>query len=288
MSMQVKEEVTLHKGNGKAALKEAAAVVDRAAKRKVPSGIKVVAAQELGATMTRGTAIDVPQDLMDNFNMWLEDYKPVLIHQVERYTQRLIEEQRPKIGDVQLAMGQPTTQPWLGCPAGYNAFDVLSFSPFELMITPPPWIGTPDKILRSGGPGTLTIGAFLALVWVNPIPSIACGYAVPPTVQLNGNDLQVNFDVMNLTTVAPGPSSTINLTLGLDPLVIVPTFFVVPPVTSPQLFELNVTADIVQSPQPYSAFATHHVDVDNEISIFGNVPPEIQHDAPNRFMIYPA
>jgi hypothetical protein len=50
---------------------------------------------------------------------------------------------------------------------------------------------------------------------------------------------------------------------------------------------VNVTADIIESPQPYSAFATFHDDVDTEISIFGNVGPERQHDAPNRYMIYP-
>jgi hypothetical protein len=94
---------------------------------------------------------------------------------------------------------------------------------------------------------------------------------------------------MNVTNVAPGLSVALNLTLPAPApsLILVPFLFTVPGVATAEINELNVTADIVESPQPYSAFATFHDDIDDEISIFGNVPAERQHDAPNRYMIYP-
>ncbi|MCP4422706.1 MAG: hypothetical protein GY805_39360 [Chloroflexi bacterium] len=43
-----------------------------------------------------------------------------------------------------------------------------------------------------------------------------------------------------------------------------PTFFITPNVATSELFELNVTADILESPQPYTAFATWRANIDNE------------------------
>lgn len=290
MAVKAKEEVTMHRGNGGQAMREAEAVVDRAMARK--GLVYAATAEELGATQTQGPEVDVPEDLMEGFEIWLDDYQASVVSQAERYVHRLAEEQRrARRGDIEEKIGEITIQPTLGCPAGYNAFDVLSFSPIELLSTPLMPASSPDKILRGTNLGTpnVTIAAYLAIVWTNPLASVPCGFAVPPTIQLGGHTLRIGFDVMNVTTVAAGPSFAFNIPLPavVPPLLFIPVFFVAPTVATPQLFELNVTADIVESPRPYSAFATHHADIDNEISIFGNVPPELQHDELNRYLVYP-
>jgi hypothetical protein len=227
----------------------------------------------------------------ESLDLWLDSYKANLVGQAERYAQRLRDEQRKSNSEVALAIGEITQEPNAICPTGYNAFDVLSFSPLELFSGPLMPASDPDKILRGTNLGTpnVSVAAHLAVVFINPVPSTPCGFTVPPTIQLGGRRLRVGFDVMNVTTVNPGLGAAfvLNLPSPAPALILVPFIFLVPGVATPELYEVNVTADIIESPQPYSAFATFHDDVDTEISIFGNVGPERQHDAPNRYMIYP-
>ena len=294
MAIQTKssKEITLSKSNGHPAAAEGPSTVNGQAIAQPLTGlVQAMTADELGAELVKGKMADVTEDHKESLNLWLDNYKADVVRQAESYVQRLRNEQRKRSSEVALAIGEITEEPSAICPAGYNAFDVLSFSPLELfsgLLMP---ASNPDKILRGTNFGTpnVTIAAHLAVVFINPVPSTPCGFTVPPTIQLGGRTLRVGFDVMNVTTVAPGLSAAFVLALPAPApaLIFVPFIFLVPGVATPEIFELNVTADIIESPQPYSAFATFHDDVDTEISIFGNVPPERQHDAPNRYMIYP-
>jgi len=279
MATQVKEEITLHKGNGRSVLKEAAAVVDRV-ERKEQGLVYAVTADDLGATQILGAVADVPQDLLEGYQSWLEDHKPNVVYQAEQYARRILDEQRKKTGEIAPQIGEMTV-------ASYRAFDVYSYSPLELLSGPMMTASAPNKILRGTNFGTpnVTWAAYQAVVWTNPVPSIPFGFAVPPTIQLGGHTMRIGFDVMNVTAVSAGPGFAFNIALPpvVPPLLFVSAFFMVPNVTTPQLYELNVTADIVESPRPYSAFATWHGDIDEDLF----TAPEWQHDAPNRFMIYP-
>ncbi len=279
MSTQVKEEVTLRKGNGKAALREAAAVVDRAVEKQ-KGLVYAVTADELGATQIVGQAADVPQELLEGYNNWLADHLPTIVEQGERYAQNLLASQRKKSREIATATGDIVVGP-------YRAFDVYSLSPLELVSLPLMPANAPHKVLRGTNFGTpnVTWAAYQAIVWTNPVTSIPHGFAVPPTIQLGGHTLRIGFDVMNVTSVAPGPGYAFNIPLPavVPPIIIISVFFMVPNVTTPQLCELNVTADIVESPRPYSAFATWHEDIESDLF----AGPQWQHDTPNRFMIYP-
>ncbi|MFW6069322.1 MAG: hypothetical protein ACOC9E_07045, partial [Chloroflexota bacterium] len=286
MAVKAKEEVTMKRHDGGEAVRGAEAPAEREMERK--RLVEAATAEELGAERDPGSQVDVPEDVMEQFNQWLDDYKEDVADQADRYVRRLQKEQRQAKREAAELAGEVSIPPSALCPAGYNAFDVISFSPIELFSGPILPAFDPDKILRGTSATNLTIAAFLAIVWINPLSSVPCGFAVSPQVQLSGNTLSVRFDVLNVTDAAPGLNITVNIPLALPPaLTVVPAFFIAPNVNTPKIFELNVTADIVESPRPYSAFATHHVDIDNEISIFGNVPPQQQHDELNRYMVYP-
>ncbi|NKQ37255.1 MAG: hypothetical protein HF973_16770 [Chloroflexi bacterium] len=284
MVTQVKEEVTMYKGNGGQVVSEAADVVEKAMQRK-STLIHVAKAVELSAIKTQGPQVDVPEAQMEGFNAWLDEYTLVLANQAERYVQRQTEAQMQERQTIKPAIGEPTVGP-------YVAWDVLSLSPIELLSFPLP-ANAPNKILRGTNGANVTIAVFLAILWTNPVVDVANGFAVPPTIQLGGRTARVSFDQLNLTTATAGPNFTFNIPLPapVPPLIVIPAFFITPTVTSPELFELNVTADIIESPQPYSAFATWHSDIDNEPSWFGNFPPptgpQLQHDTQNRYMVYP-
>jgi len=208
-----------------------------------------------------------------------------LADQAELYVQRQAEAQLKARRGIKPAVGEPTVGP-------YVAWDVLSLSPIELASFPLP-ANAPSRILRGTNFATVTICAFVAILWTNPTVDIPNGFAVPANIQLGGRTARVSFDQLNLTTATAGPNFTfiIPLPAPVPPLIVIPAFSITPNVTTPELFELNVTADILESPQPYSGFATWHANADNEPSWFGTFPPatapQLLHDVQNRYMCYP-
>lgn len=285
------EEVSIPKANGRSHTKTTSDSNGHAAPKSAQRLVKAATASELGAQLVKGNMADLNEGQREGYDLWLENYQAKMVAAAESYVGQLVKDQQPQAAQVGELIGEITEPRSAICPTGYNAFDVLSFSPLEIFSGPLMPASNPDKILRATNFGTpnLTIAAHLAVVFINPVPSTPCGFTVPPTIQLGGRTLRVGFDVMNVTNVSAGLSAAFNLTLPspAPALIFVPFFFVVPNVANAEIFELNVTADIIESPQPYSAFATFHNDRDDEISLFGNVGPERQHDAPNRYMIYP-
>jgi hypothetical protein len=151
MAIQTKssKEVTITKSNGHAAVAEGLAATNGHAMAQPATGlIQAVTADELGAELVKGKMADGVDGYKESLDLWLDSYKANLVGQAERYAQRLRDEQRKSNSAVALAIGEITQEPNAICPTGYNAFDVLSFSPLELISGPLMPASDPDKILR--------------------------------------------------------------------------------------------------------------------------------------------
>jgi hypothetical protein len=254
-------------------VKARAAAADQAKSIK-PGQILAVTAEELGAT-TEGSQVELTQDQREGAQMWTENYKAILTRQAEQYVQRM----NTARADGTQGIGKPTVGP-------YVAWDIVSISPIQL--TGSPMLYRPNKIVASGDLVLLE-----AIMWTNPIPDVPNGFAVPANLQLGLRHFRVSFDRLDLTTATAAPSIIVSGAFGpvVPPLILFNVFFVAPPVASPHLVEVNVTADITDLAQPYAAFATHHFDVDSEPEWFTgfppSIPPQLQHDIPLRYMVYP-
>jgi len=60
------------------------------------------------------------------------------------------------------------------------------------------------------------------------------------------------------------------------------------PGPDPDVYEANVTLDIVNPGQPYAAFATNFIDEDTDPGFFfvPPDPPGWRHELPNRYLVY--
>jgi hypothetical protein len=230
-------------------------------------GITVVTAAELGAEMT-GEAVAVPPGIQGKAKQWLDRYKVKLAAQTEKNLARLSEEVAPQAGEIH--------------HAGYLYWDVVTISPIQFGALPP---YQPSRIIASG-----EVALLLAVMFINPGTDF--NNPISATTILGGRRFRVRFEHVNLTDVTNGPDITFT---GVFPapapsLVLFPAFILAPnPGQNPRLVELNVTADIVDMAQPFAAFATHHLDIDTEPGFLGipEVGPELQHDFPLRYLIYP-
>lgn len=237
----------------------------------------VVTAKELGYEQVSGPKANVPEDLGALAEEWIENYRGYLADRLTLYRARHAAAQSNQQHDVSAEIGNVTV-------GTYVPFDVLSLSPIEVPSLPHQ---QPNKVIPGG---KLTL--FLALLWHNPLVSIPEGYAVPANIQVGGRTARLSFDNFNLTTGVPANTAFIlGLPAPAPALVLFGFFAFAPIVASPQLNLLNVTYDIVDATQPFSAFATWHADIDNDPSWFGGfpppVPPGLQHDTQNKWMVYP-
>lgn len=236
----------------------------------------VITADELEYTQISGTKTEVPDHLEALAREWIESYRTAMADRLMMYSRRHAVEQSNH-SQVATESGNVTVGP-------YVPFDVLSISPIEIPSLPHQ---QPNRIIPGG---KLTL--FLALLWHNPLVDIANGYAVPANIQVGGRTARLSFDNFNLTTGVPNNVSfNFGLPVPAPALVLFPFFTVTPAVTSPQLNLLNVTYDIVDATQPFSAFATWYADIDNDPPWFGGFPgsigPGLQYDTENKWMVYP-
>ncbi len=175
-------------------------------------------------------------------------------------------------------------QPHIGEPTvgQYVAFDVATASPYQLIGLPP---YQPSKIIAAGEDAYL-----FAYAWVNPTVSVPDGFAVPPTIQLGGRQWRISLDLVNITD---GTRTKLvqTGTFGAVADVLTVATFLLPtpdPGPDPDLYEANVTFDIVDPAQPYAAFATSFYDWDEDPG-FMFVPPETagwRFELPNRYLVY--
>jgi hypothetical protein len=133
------------------------------------------------------------------------------------------------------------------------------------------------------------VALVLAVLFINPASNIF--NPISATTILGGRDFRVRFEQVDLTNVSNGPDFTFVGTFPATAPVITffPFFFVAPnPGANPQLIETNVTADITNLAQPFAAFATNHLDLDEDPGFLGipPVPPQLQYDIPLRYLVY--
>ncbi len=206
------------------------------------------------------SATEVPADRQERARAWADGYTARLQQSVDRYTAALQPAPGPRIGE-------PTV-------GSYVAFDIWATTPIQFG-GPPPY--RPGKIIAAG-----EWALIFAALFVNSLVDIPRGFAVPPTVQLGGRTYRVRMEQIDLTNVADGPDDTRQATFTAPAPVITPLFFWFMPTDpgpNPRLVEANFTADIVGMAQPYAAFATEILDVDE-------TPPRFRQCCPVRYLVY--
>jgi hypothetical protein len=208
---------------------------------------------------------------------WRRHAEERLVDKVKTYVSEMDARHRKAKGNGQAKLGEVTV-------GTYVALDVLSFSPLQ-RITYPPY--EPSRIIADYEDAVIW-----ALVFINPAVDVYQGFAVPATVQLGGRKLRVRLEQVNLTTVSNGPDQTFTVKLPspAPSLIWVPfRFRADDPGVNPALFEANVTVDIMDPEQPYAAFATHHISLDDDPG-FLYIPPkpggQLLHNIPLRYLVY--
>lgn len=211
---------------------------------------------------------------LDQAEQWGRDYADRIR---KAATERLgqLSHQNDSSGAVQPRIGEPTV-------GQYVAFDVAATSPVQFTGLPP---YQPSKVIAAGEDAWL-----YAYGWVNPTPSIPDGFAVPPVIQLGGRQWRISLDLFNITN---GARTQLVQTGTFGPVADIITLaaFLLPtpdPGVDSDVYEANVTFDIVDRAQPYAAFATSFFDFDDDPG-FLFVPPASagwRHELPNRYLVY--
>lgn len=233
------------------------------------------------------TATDVPvleASPKDKITRWAEDQMALLRAGTERRLAELVDQRREAraagngavagIGDIIINQ--------------YVAFDIACTSPIQVEGLPP---YRPGRVI-AGGEDAFVV----AFLFINPTPSVADGFAVPPAVQLAGRDFRVAAHEMNISNVTVGTNIVGALQQGKfttpAPTLSFFIFQISPPDPGPdpKLFEINVTVDVDGFQQPYSAFATNFFDVDDDPGFLfvPPTPPGFRHLDPNRYLVYQA
>ncbi len=168
--------------------------------------------------------------------------------------------------------------PILAIGTGYQTWNVLLAGPFQ----PFGPMFKPSKIYNPD------VGGFmLAAFWRNP--------AGPVNINLLMAGLTVDFwaETVNVSKVVAGPTlSSGSLTFGAGFLDVIPIFipagtFTKDPGGHPNIYELNLTAQVKGNPV-FTSFATWNFDPDGELAIPGITPgiaPGFQYEIPVRFLV---
>ena len=211
---------------------------------------------------------------LDRATKWAYEQAARMTEQTERKLAELAGHSngngmRPRIGE-------PTVGP-------YVAFDVVTTSPIQFG-GPPPY--QPSKVIAAGEQAFI-----VAFIFVNPTVNIPLGWAVPATVQLGGRTWRMTLDQGNLTLGGVLPQQVQTATFSSPAQTVTPVVFSLAtpnPGADPWLIEANVTVDIVDPAQPYAAFATTFLDIDNDPGVLGVPPnaPGFRFELPNRYLIY--
>ena len=211
---------------------------------------------------------------LERATKWANDYAARLTERAEHRLAELAGHSNGK--GVRPRIGEPTTGFYVG-------FDVVATSPIQFG-GPPPY--QPSKVIAAGEQAFI-----IAFIFVNPTVNIPLGWAVPATVQLGGRTWRMTLDQGNLTTGGVLPQQVVTAAFGSPAATITPVVFALAtpnPGPDPALIEANVTVDIVDPAQPYAAFATNFLDIDNDPGFLG-VPASaagFRHELPNRYLIY--
>lgn len=249
-----------------------------------PYLVEFKTAEELEAKVEGETAVLTERE-KTVAQRWLAKYRDEILATAKRQIQVEEEEITRQRSGATAGIG-PAIGPTIGA---YVSYDIMALSPIQLAGGP----FRPHKLVPSGHTMLLP-----ALQWVNPRTDVAHGFAVPATTQISGRHMRVRYSHLNLTTGDAGPNFNIDIAALPAPAPSFILFLVAmkaPVVTETQLFELNITSDIVGMAQPYAAFATWHYDVDADLPWLAPappnfppaVPPQLLHNMSMRYMVYP-
>lgn len=244
-----------------------------AAHTKVDLGITTATAEELGLHV-EGASNKIPEHIQDRVDAWLENYKGYLVERTEEYLYRSAARQ-DTLHRVAPEAGEPVHM-------NYVYWDMMMIGPIQFSSLPP---YRPSKIV-----GSDEFAMLFGVLFVNPAVDIF--NPIPATNILGGRGFRVRFEQINLSDVSNGPDITFTGTFPAVAPVI--TFFpvVLPtnnPGPNPRLMEVNCTADITNANQPFAVFGTWHLDIDTQpswLSIPGT-SPNLEHDVPMRYLVYP-
>src|SRR5262245_2908737 len=177
------------------------------------SQVKVVTAEEIGAEMIVGASVAVPSEIKEKVDAWVDDYKSFLASRIDYYIEKRTALSRKSNGH---RPGIEAGEPVVG---NYVGWDLISFSPIQVIGLPP---YEPSKIIAGG-----ELAFLVAALFINPLPDVTSGFAIPPSVQLGNRSFRVSFDRLNLTNAAAEPSFVFTGAFGPAP---VPNliFFIVP------------------------------------------------------------
>jgi len=237
----------------------------------VGRGVKAVTAKDLEAELS-GSYEPVPGGLQEDVDDLLEHIKDTIKGHVSKNLQAHMSHHN---GDQpEVAAGAPIT-------GTYEYLDLLTLSPQQFLV--PGVTYAPQKIVAAG-----EFALLLAVLFINPAPTPGGGPSA--TMHLGGRPFRIRFEQVDLTNVVDGPDFTFVGTFPSPaPVISIFPVGIVPPNpgANPQLMELNVTMDVPLALQPYAAFASQWIDIENDPGFPFPQAGGVRNQIPLRYLIYP-
>jgi hypothetical protein len=219
---------------------------------------------------------ELPQELQQQ----LEEYQNLFKNRTDAYVKKAME--LNKKGPSASRIPEPIT----GWPP-YPWINIFIAGPFQVIGYTSPGHFKPSKIIAHGEKAHI-----FAFVWRNPGPINWIPGTPSACNVLNGRKFQVNFEVVNLTSVMEGPDvkpirddfrhECIQMYCQeMGP-------FPEPREGKPDLYELYSTIDVIGHEQPIAGFTTWIFDPDYDPHwlFFPDVGPHWQYERPMQFMVY--
>ncbi len=247
----------------------------------------VISAPPLSAVSeaaTEAAEVFAPEELEQHAQVLLDAWEAKLKMQSKDYTKRAMAMARGE----GLEMAEPITG-----PIPYPWWNLLAAGPYQITGGPGgPFL--PNKIIQA-----TEVSFLLCILWRNPACiNWMCPGPSAATV-MSAYDITIHLETVNLTNVTNGPDfgpfTFSPIGAGYLNSFFVPLTFPAPPQGKPDLYEINMTAD-VSGPVPglpFAGYSTWVFDPDLEPPVFPpflrpGVPAHWDHDKPCRFMVYTA
>jgi len=238
----------------------------------VGRGVKAVTAEEMGAELS-GSVEPVPERMQEDVNELLEHIKSTLSRHISKNLQTHLSHHNGG-SQPDVAAGAPIT-------GAYEYLDVLTLSPQQFLV--PGVTYRPHKIVAAG-----EFALLLAVLFINPAPTPGGGPSA--TMHLGGRPYRIRFEQVDLTNVVDGPDFTFaGVFPSPAPVISIWPVGIIPPNPgpNPQLVELNVTMDVPLALQPYAAFASQWIDIEDDPGFPFPQAGGPRNQIPLRYLIYP-
>lgn len=214
-------------------------------------------------------------ELLERYESVLDAYATKIKQNMDRNAKKAQESAK---SDLQTEAGEVHTVNPFG---PYKWWDLFLIGPFQSI----PSVARPNKIIA----GNETV-SFIAAVATNPLPIDGFN---PPSAQvvMAGRRYRFRLETFNLTNGTVGPLVSITSAFpGSSSLQVFGLSMIVPtPLQGrPELFEVNLTADVLDAFQPMAAFATTILDVDRDpgFPIGSPSAPHLKIEQPLRCLCY--